>query len=128
VDEFQDTNNSQYELIRFIAGNNQNVVAVGDADQSIYSFRGADIRNILNFEKDFPGCKTIKLEQNYRSTSKILNAANELIANNLERKEKNLWTENKDGSDIVYKETSVESEESKFVIDTIKDLLNQGYK
>lgn len=128
VDEFQDTNNSQYELIKFIAGNNSNVVAVGDADQSIYSFRGADIRNILNFEKDFANTKVIKLEQNYRSTSKILNAANELISNNIERKEKNLWTENSDGSDVVYKETSVESEESKFVIDTIKDLIASGYK
>lgn len=128
VDEFQDTNNSQYELIRFIAGNKENVVAVGDADQSIYSFRGADIRNILNFEKDFKNTKLIKLEQNYRSTSKILNAANELIANNFERKEKNLWTKNGDGTDIVYKETSVESEESKFVINTIKDLLAEGYK
>lgn len=128
VDEFQDTNNSQYELIKFIAGKNENVVAVGDSDQSIYSFRGADIRNILNFEKDFPNTKIIKLEQNYRSTSKILNTANELISNNLERKEKNLWTENADGSDVVYKETSVESEESKFVIDTIKQLLADGYK
>lgn len=128
VDEFQDTNNSQYELIRFIAGDNSNIVAVGDADQSIYSFRGADIRNILNFEKDFSNTKIIKLEQNYRSTSKILNTANELISNNLERKEKNLWTENNDGSDVVYKETSVESEESKFIIDTIKQLLADGYK
>lgn len=128
VDEFQDTNNSQYELIRFIAGDNSNVVAVGDADQSIYSFRGADIRNILNFEKDFSNTKIIKLEQNYRSTSKILNTANELISNNLERKEKNLWTENNDGSDVVYRETSVESEESKFIIDTIKQLLADGYK
>ena len=128
VDEFQDTNNSQYELIRFIAGDNLNIVAVGDADQSIYSFRGADIRNILNFEKDFSNTKIIKLEQNYRSTSKILNTANELISNNLERKEKNLWTENNDGSDVVYKETSVESEESKFIIDTIKQLLSDGYK
>lgn len=128
VDEFQDTNNSQYELIRFIAGDNSNIIAVGDADQSIYSFRGADIRNILNFEKDFSNTKIIKLEQNYRSTSKILNTANELISNNLERKEKNLWTENNDGSDVVYKETSVESEESKFIIDTIKQLLSDGYK
>ena len=128
VDEFQDTNNSQYELIRFIAGDNSNVVAVGDADQSIYSFRGADIRNILNFEKDFFNTKIIKLEQNYRSTSKILNTANKLISNNLERKEKNLWTENNDGSDVVYRETSVESEESKFIIDTIKQLLADGYK
>lgn len=128
VDEFQDTNNSQYELIKFIAGANQNVVAVGDADQSIYSFRGADIRNILNFEKDFPATKTIKLEQNYRSTSKILNTANKLIANNLERKEKNLWTDQNDGADVIYKETSVESEESQFVIETIKDLIAEGYK
>lgn len=128
VDEFQDTNNSQYELIKFIAGANQNVVAVGDADQSIYSFRGADIRNILNFEKDFPATKTIKLEQNYRSTSKILNTANKLIANNLERKEKNLWTTQNDGADVIYKETSVESEESQFVIETIKDLISEGYK
>lgn len=128
VDEFQDTNNSQYELIRFIAGKKQNVVAVGDADQSIYSFRGADIRNILSFEKDFKDTKIIKLEQNYRSTSKILNTANVLIANNLERKEKNLWTENGEGADVVYKETSVESDESKFIIDTIKNLLADGYK
>ena len=128
VDEFQDTNNSQYKLIKFISGKNKNIVAVGDADQSIYSFRGADIRNILNFEKDFPNTKTIKLEQNYRSTSKILNTANELISNNLERKDKNLWTENNEGSDVIYKETSVESEESNFVIDSIKDLLNKGYK
>ena len=128
VDEFQDTNNSQYELIKFIAGANQNVVAVGDADQSIYSFRGADIRNILNFEKDFPATKTIKLEQNYRSTSKILNTANKLIANNLERKEKNLWTDQNEGADVIYKETSVESEESQFVIETIKDLISEGYK
>lgn len=128
VDEFQDTNNSQYELIRFIAGKKQNVVAVGDADQSIYSFRGADIRNILSFEKDFKNTKIIKLEQNYRSTSKILDTANVLIANNLERKEKNLWTENGDGADVLYKETSIESDESKFVIDTIKNLLADGYK
>lgn len=128
VDEFQDTNNSQYELIRFIAGKKQNVAAVGDADQSIYSFRGADIRNILSFEKDFKNTKIIKLEQNYRSTSKILDAANVLIANNLERKEKNLWTENGDGADVLYKETSIESDESKFVIDTIKNLLADGYK
>lgn len=128
VDEFQDTNNSQYELIRFIAGKKQNVVAVGDADQSIYSFRGADIRNILSFEKDFKNTKIIKLEQNYRSTSKILETANVLIANNLERKEKNLWTENGDGADVLYKETSIESDESKFVIDTIKNLLADGYK
>ena len=103
-------------------------MAVGDADQSIYSFRGADIRNILNFEKDFFNTKIIKLEQNYRSSSKILNTANKLISNNLERKEKNLWTENNDGSDVVYRETSVESEESKFIIDTIKQLLADGYK
>lgn len=128
VDEFQDTNNSQYELIKYIGGVHRNIVAVGDADQSIYSFRGADIRNILNFERDFPETKTIKLEQNYRSTSNILTAANKLIENNLERKDKSLWTDGDKGDEVVYKETSVESEESKFVVDKIKELLNEGYE
>ena len=94
VDEYQDTNASQYELIKLFAGLHQNVFVVGDADQSIYSFRGADINNILNFEKDFNNAKIIKLEQNYRSTSNILDTANSLIANNVQRKYKNLWTEN----------------------------------
>lgn len=100
---------------------------VGDADQSIYSFRGADINNILNFENDFKDAKVIKLEQNYRSTSNILNTANSLIVNNIERKDKNLWTDNGIGDEVIYKSNSVESEESKFVVDEIKMLINEGY-
>lgn len=127
VDEYQDTNTSQYELIKYFAGLHNNVVVVGDADQSIYSFRGADISNILNFEKDFKNAKIIKLEQNYRSTSKILDTANSLIINNIERKDKNLWTANESGEEVIYKINSVESEESKFVVDQIKDLVKDGY-
>ena len=127
VDEYQDTNASQYELIKCFGGYHKNVIVVGDADQSIYSFRGADISNILNFEKDFEDAKVIKLEQNYRSTSNILNTANSLIENNIERKDKNLWTDNDTGDEVIYKNTSVESEESKFVVDEIKSLINSGY-
>lgn len=128
VDEYQDTNNSQYELIKYFSGFYNNVTVVGDADQSIYSFRGADISNILNFEKDFADADVIKLEQNYRSTDKILDTANVLIENNSERKDKNLWTENKDGSLPVYKSTNTESEEAKFVMDNIKNLIVDGYE
>lgn len=127
VDEYQDTNASQYELIKYFGGYHNNVIVVGDADQSIYSFRGADISNILNFERDFEDAKVIKLEQNYRSTSNILNTANSLIENNIERKDKNLWTANGNGDDVIYKNNSVESEESKFVVDEIKSLVNSDY-
>lgn len=127
VDEYQDTNNSQYELIKYFAKGYNNVTVVGDGDQSIYSFRGADISNILNFEKDFEDAEVIKLEQNYRSTSKILDTANLLIKNNEQRKDKLLWTANGDGEDVIYKPTNVESEESKFVVDKVNDLLNEGY-
>ncbi|MFO3664847.1 ATP-dependent helicase [Anaerococcus sp. ENR0831] len=127
VDEYQDTNASQYELIKYFGGYHNNVIAVGDADQSIYSFRGADISNILNFEKDFNDARVIKLEQNYRSTSNILNTANSLIINNIERKDKNLWTANDTGDEVIYKNNSVESEEGKFVVDEIKKLVNLGY-
>lgn len=128
VDEYQDTNKSQYELIKAIGKLHNNIIVVGDADQSIYSFRGADINNILDFEKDFKNAKTIKLEQNYRSTSNIINVANKLIENNTERKDKNLWTSKKDGSEVLYKKSSVESEEGKFVIDEINSLIREGYK
>ena len=127
VDEYQDTNNSQYELIKYFSGFYNNITVVGDADQSIYSFRGADISNILNFEKDFKDADVIKLEQNYRSTDKILDTANVLIENNSERKDKNLWTDNKNGSKPIYRTTNVESEEAKFVLDNIKELTYQGY-
>ena len=127
VDEYQDTNTSQYELIKYFAGYHNNVIVVGDADQSIYSFRGADISNILNFEKDFKDARLIKLEQNYRSTSNILDTANSLIENNIKRKDKNLWTANGSGDEVLYKNNSVESEESKFVADEIKSLINSGY-
>ncbi|MBP2069774.1 ATP-dependent helicase [Anaerococcus nagyae] len=127
VDEYQDTNISQYELVKNFAGIHQNVFVVGDADQSIYSFRGADINNILNFEKDFKDAIVIKLEQNYRSTSNILDTANSLIVNNVERKDKELWTANGIGDEVLYKNNSVESEESKFVVDEIKMLINEGY-
>lgn len=127
VDEYQDTNNSQYELIKYFSGFHNNITVVGDADQSIYSFRGADISNILNFEKDFKDADVIKLEQNYRSTDRILDTANVLIENNSERKDKNLWTDNKNGSKPIYRSTNVESEEAKFVLDNIKELTYQGY-
>lgn len=127
VDEYQDTNNSQYELIKYFSGFHNNITVVGDADQSIYSFRGADISNILNFEKDFKDADVIKLEQNYRSTDKILDTANVLIENNSERKDKNLWTDNKNGSKPIYRSTNVESEEAKFVLDNIKELTYKGY-
>lgn len=127
VDEYQDTNKSQYELIKYIGKYHNNITVVGDADQSIYSFRGADINNILDFEKDFENSKTIKLEQNYRSTPDILKAANKLIENNDERKDKNLWTAKDDGAKVLYKKSAVETEEARFVIDEINLLLNEGY-
>ena len=103
VDEYQDTNPVQYHLIRLLAGERKNLCVVGDDDQSIYSWRGADIRNILEFEKDFPGVKVIRLEQNYRSTSTILKAAGEVVKQNFGRKGKTLWTENPEGELIQYR-------------------------
>src|SRR3954466_13105331 len=104
IDEYQDTNRPQYELMRLLGGKHQNVAVVGDEDQSIYSWRGADIRNILEFEKDFPDAKVIRLEQNYRSTQPILEAASAVVANNLRRKGKTLWTARQGGPLIGYYE------------------------
>ncbi len=104
VDEYQDTNPIQYRLIRLLAGERKNLCVVGDDDQSIYRWRGADIRNILDFEKDFPGVKVVKLEQNYRSTRTILAAAGKVVDKNRGRKGKTLWTENPSGEQIVYRQ------------------------
>ncbi|MDI6851582.1 MAG: UvrD-helicase domain-containing protein [bacterium] len=122
VDEYQDTNHEQYLLIKALSHIHRNVFVVGDEDQSIYSFRGADIQNILNFEKDFPDCKVIKLEQNYRSTQKILYAASSVIRNNRYRIGKNLWTLNPEGENLVVMETEDEDEEAERVVEIIKSL------
>ncbi|HZQ17384.1 MAG TPA: UvrD-helicase domain-containing protein [Terriglobales bacterium] len=119
IDEYQDTNRPQYELMRMLAGTRHNVCAVGDEDQSIYSWRGADIRNILEFEKDFPEAKIIRLEQNYRSTQNILQAASAVVANNLRRKGKNLWTSRQGGTKIGYYEAPDGENEALFVADSI---------
>lgn len=119
VDEYQDTNHSQYILVKKLAAHYKNICVVGDSDQSIYQFRGADISNILNFERDYPHAKIIKLEQNYRSTKKILEAANSVIGNNCERKPKELWTDNDEGVPIQLFEADTEFEEALFIADTI---------
>ncbi|HXY09238.1 MAG TPA: UvrD-helicase domain-containing protein [Terriglobales bacterium] len=119
VDEYQDTNRPQYELMRLLAGTHHNICAVGDEDQSIYSWRGAEIRNILEFEKDFPGSKIVRLEQNYRSTQNILAAASAVVSNNIKRKGKNLWTSRLGGSKIGYYEASDGENEALFVADSI---------
>jgi DNA helicase-2/ATP-dependent DNA helicase PcrA len=116
VDEFQDTNRIQYHLIRQIAERHQNICVVGDDDQSIYRWRGAEIGNILNFEKDFPKAKVITLEQNYRSTQNILRAANDLVHQNRWRKEKVLWTENPEGEIIILYTARNEEDEARFVV------------
>jgi DNA helicase II / ATP-dependent DNA helicase PcrA len=126
VDEYQDTNHAQYVLVKLLAGHFQNICVVGDADQSIYRFRGADISNILQFERDYPQAQLIKLEQNYRSTKKILEAANHLIAHNTERKPKNLWTENESGSEIRLFEADTEHEEAHYVAEQILKGRNEG--
>ncbi|MBH8598517.1 MULTISPECIES: DNA helicase PcrA [unclassified Thermoactinomyces] len=126
VDEYQDTNHAQYVLVRLLAGHHKNICVVGDSDQSIYRFRGADISNILNFERDYPEATVIKLEQNYRSTKNILAAANHLIAHNTERKPKNLWTENDRGEPICQFEAGTEHEEAYYVAETILKGRRQG--
>jgi len=126
VDEYQDTNRPQYELMKLLAGQHQNVCVVGDEDQSIYSWRGADIRNILEFEKDFPGAKTVRLEQNYRSTQIILEAASSVVARNAQRKGKKLWTSREGGSLIGYYEAPDGENEALFVADYIQKYLRKA--
>ena len=123
IDEYQDTNRPQYELMRMLAGERHNVCAVGDEDQSIYSWRGADIRNILEFEQDFPEAKIIRLEQNYRSTQNILQAASAVVANNIRRKGKNLWTARQGGTKIGYYEAPDGENEALFAADHIAKYL-----
>ena len=127
VDEYQDTNHAQYRLLQLLAEKHRNVCAVGDPDQSIYAFRGADIRNILEFERDFGETRTIALEQNYRSTNTILLAANAVIANNRERKPKNLWSELGEGEPVRVLEVEDEHAEARFVAAEIAALVEEGY-
>ena len=125
VDEFQDTNIVQYLLMKQLAGKYHNICVVGDPDQSIYSWRSADLRNILSFEKDYPEAKIVLLEQNYRSTKTILEAASDIISANIRRKPKNLWTENETGSKVSIIESYNEEEESQFVVNKIESLISQ---
>ena len=126
IDEYQDTNRPQYELMKLLAGHEKNICVVGDEDQSIYSWRGADIKNILDFEKDFPGSKTIRLEQNYRSTQVILEGASAVVAQNTQRKGKNLWTSREGGSLIGYYEAPDGENEALFIADRIKQYLREA--
>jgi DNA helicase-2/ATP-dependent DNA helicase PcrA len=126
VDEYQDTNRPQYELMKLLAGERKNVCAVGDEDQSIYSWRGADIRNILEFEKDFPNARIVRLEQNYRSTQVILEAAGAVVANNIKRKGKKLWTDRQGGSLIGFYEAPDGENEALFIADRIQTFLRQA--
>ena len=126
VDEYQDTNMAQFKLVSLLASKYRNLCVVGDDDQSIYRFRGADIQNILSFEHTFPGTKVIKLEQNYRSTGNILNAANSVIANNRGRKEKSLWTENGEGELIRLRQFDTAFDEADFIGEDIKSAVRQG--
>jgi DNA helicase-2/ATP-dependent DNA helicase PcrA len=127
VDEYQDTNHAQYRFLQLLAEKHRNVFAVGDPDQSIYGFRGADIRNVLEFEKDFPGSYTIALEQNYRSTQHILDAANGVISHNRERKEKNLWSELGEGEAVRVVEVEDEHAEARYVAAEIALLVEEGF-
>ncbi len=126
VDEYQDTNNAQYMLISLLAGQDGNICVVGDDDQSIYRFRGANIRNILDFEKEYPNAKVVKLEQNYRSTSNILNAANAVISNNKGRKGKNLWTAKDGGDPIITYLAFNERDEARFIANQISSRVAKG--
>ncbi|SEA06590.1 DNA helicase PcrA [Selenomonas ruminantium] len=130
VDEYQDTNGAQYQLTKILAAKHHNLCVVGDADQSIYGWRGADIRNIMDFEEDYPEARTIKLEQNYRSTKNILAAANAVIENNINRKKKELWTENATGEKLTIYEARDERDEAEFIATTVmkqKTIFNASY-
>ncbi|MBQ7164220.1 MAG: UvrD-helicase domain-containing protein, partial [Clostridia bacterium] len=127
IDEFQDTNAIQYEIVKYLVRNHGNIFAVGDDDQSIYGWRGAEIKNILGFEKDFIGAKIYKLERNYRSTKRILNLANAIIKNNTERKKKVLWTDNADGVKVETYTASDETNEAMYTAVQIKSLIARGY-
>lgn len=126
IDEYQDTNRAQYELANLLAKTHRNLCVVGDDDQSIYSWRGADIRNILGFEEDYPEVKTIKLEQNYRCTKKILEAANTVIANNEKRKSKRLWTENSTGDNIKFYRGDSDRDEANFILKNVRQIVEDG--
>ena len=126
IDEYQDTNRPQYILSKMISAKYKNITVVGDADQAIFTWRGADYKNILNFEKDYPNSKMVVLDENYRSTKKILEAANRVIVNNKMRKEKSLWTSNDEGEKIVYYRAFDEMDESNYVIKEVKNLLDKG--
>lgn len=128
VDEYQDTNHAQYQLVKLLASRFKNICVVGDADQSIYGWRGADMQNILDFEKDYPEAKVVMLEENYRSTKKILQAANAVINNNRNRRPKKLWTQNADGEQIVYYRARDEREEAVFVASTIDNIVREQGK
>jgi DNA helicase-2/ATP-dependent DNA helicase PcrA len=126
IDEYQDTNEVQYTLTKMLSKKYKNICVVGDESQSIYAFRGSNYRNILNFEKDYPNAKIILLEQNYRSTKTILNAANDVIKNNKQRKDKNLWTNNEVGEKLIYHKSLDEKDESYFVTKEISKLISSG--
>lgn len=126
VDEYQDTNKVQFEFIKLLADKYKNICVVGDDDQSIYKFRGADISNILNFEQIFTGTKVIKLEQNYRSTKNVLEAANQVIAHNYSRKQKTLWTEREAGDLVEFRQLDNEYHEAEFIVNSIKDLIDEN--
>ena len=126
IDEYQDTNEPQYILSKMISAKYKNITVVGDADQAIFTWRGANYKNILNFEKDYKDAKVVLLEENYRSTKTIVNAANNVIKNNKVRKEKNLWTQNEEGSKITYYKAFDEKDESNYVVNEIKKLIEKG--
>ena len=128
IDEYQDTNEAQYVLSKMISAKYKNICVVGDESQAIYSWRGSDYRNILNFEKDYKNTKTVLLEKNYRSTKNILNAANNVIKNNTQKKDKNLWTDNEEGEKIIYHRAINEKDEAYYVCDNIKKLIDSGVK